>query len=74
MSTNIKATHVRLDELTPQRKTVHVNGKAITSVTMAFESGFKAALRGASITVCTYKNPLMITAFERGYRKAKENK
>ncbi len=52
-----------------------INGNALTSVKMAFEAGAKAALRGVSINKCSYKNPLMIVAFEKGYRKfKKENK
>ena len=71
---NIKATHVRLDELTPQRKTVHVNGKAVTNEAQAFQAGFNAAKRGVSITACFYTSQAMIEFFEAGYRKAKENK
>jgi ribosome modulation factor len=51
-----------------------MNGDALTSVKMAFESGFKAALRGASIDSCAFKNPLHVVAFNRGWQRAKQLK
>ncbi len=51
-----------------------MNRNALTSVKVAFEAGFRAALRGASILKCSYKNPLMVTAFERGWQRGTELK
>jgi hypothetical protein len=49
-----------------------MNPSALTSVKMAYEAGAKAALRGARIGSCYYKSPILILAFEKGYRKFKE--
>lgn len=42
---------------------------ALKSISQAFGSGFKAAMRGASISTCTFKKQAHIDAFEKGWRR-----
>jgi hypothetical protein len=53
-------------------KGVPVNPSALTSVKQAFIAGGRAALRRVGIAKCSYKSPILIEAFERGYRKFKQ--
>ncbi len=53
-------------------KGVPVNPSALTSVKQAFIAGGRAALRRVSSAKCSYKSPILIEAYERGYRKFKE--
>jgi ribosome modulation factor len=56
------------------KKTQHVNPNAITNVKQAFQSGYKAAMRGVSLDTCSYRNPLMGAAWERGWLSFQKNK
>ncbi len=57
-----------------KRSTVTVNGRAVTSLTVSFERGFRAALAGLNINTCTYSKPEMVEAFNRGHARASDLK
>ena len=47
---------------------------ALTNVREAYQAGRRARIAGRSIVSNNYLNPLMILAFERGWRSAEKRK
>ncbi len=47
--------------------TQHINPNAVTSSTMAFQSGWLAARDGKPKTACTYQEPRLQDSWEDGW-------
>lgn len=45
---------------------------ALTGTKLAWYAGFRACLQKKSVNEVPYKNPLLVTAWQRGYYKAFE--
>ncbi len=50
----------------------HINPNAITSSTMAFQSGWLAARDGKPKTACTYQEPRLQDSWEDGWNAFKK--